>query len=182
MKSWRTLLLPLLPMALALVMFAISAKSDAIDTPTDVEVVVKHDAPRHDSDTRALHAEAWYYACAVSRYSCDALPAPTVMYEEMEEGLYGRYWRGSNTVLLNETLRGNEDMELVVLVHEMTHYLQYMRGAWEAPFTKERSCKLEEEAFNVGAKVAAYVYEEFDYRRRGWDAMRALTYGCPMPE
>lgn len=175
MKSWRTLLLPLLPMALALAMFTISAKATTVD-----ETLVPLAEVRDEAQITKLHERAWFLACVWSRYSCSGLARPYVVYEPMTPGLYGYYWRADDTVYLSDALRGDKEMELVVLAHEMVHYLQYNRGAWEPPFTKASSCGLEEEAFNVMAKIADAVYgrENYNYRRRGWDAMRAVSYGC----
>ena len=187
MKRLIPLVFAVLPLLIALAAFAVTAKATPIytDLPFPSEFPAEHivELPKYDSKTQQLHAEAWIYACSLSRYDCKGLAAPIVVYEDMtdEPGLLGRYWRGARVISLNEELRGADDgMELVVLVHETIHYLQYHRGAWDAPFSKIQNCGLEKEAFTVGEKVMKYILEIYDYRMRGWDMVRANTYGCPM--
>jgi len=120
MKRLIPLVFAVLPLLIALAAFAVTAKATPIytDLPFPSEFPAEHivELPKYDSKTQQLHAEAWIYACSLSRYDCKGLAAPIVVYEDMtdEPGLLGRYWRGARVISLNEELRGVDDGRVLV--------------------------------------------------------------------
>lgn len=86
-------------------------------------------------------------------------------------GLYGRYRMGDTYILVNENIDGN--IAYAVRVHEMTHYIQYKRGAWK--FTQENRCRMEHDAFDVSNIVLTRLGETA--RLVDWGKAR-LFYGC----
>jgi len=169
MKTTRLLFFAVLPLVLSLIAFAVSA-STITETPATFSA--------ETSDETKLQKKAYFMACAWSKYKCSSAPRPHVVYEDMstEPGLLGYYFRGDDTIYINEKYKGT-DMGFIVLVHESVHYLQYHGGAWEV-LSKATLCGLEKEAFDVAYKVSVAVGYEYNYAMRGWDAMRELTYGC----
>lgn len=176
MKYVRFLVLVSLPLLLALGMFAASATT--LDEPK------RASATSGEAPLEPQYTSKWAFvlACAWSQYSCWGVDRPHVEYEDMsnERGLQGYYMYGADTVYINKDLIGTRK-GFVVIVHETIHYLQYKSGAWELTFEGGRAahCGLEEEAFNVTYRVTQAIGWEYDYTWRGWDAMRAYTYGCP---
>ncbi len=115
---------------------------------------------------------AWREACKLGGYSCFAISAPFVARAPMGL-LYGRYVMGDRYILVDENITGNLAYE--VKVHEMVHYLQWKHKKWK--FTKENSCRMEQDAFDVSNVVA---------RRLGdlahlidWNVTK-VSYGCPL--
>lgn len=113
---------------------------------------------------------AWKAACRISKYPCWYLSRPDVVRAPMV-GLLGRYAMGDRFILVDERLR--PDAMVVVMVHEMTHYLQYKHGRWD--YTQAGRCRAEHEAFDV-SNVAARALE-LPAMLVDWNVMR-LQYGC----
>lgn len=80
---------------------------------------------------------------------------------------------GDPYILIDERISGN--LAYAVKVHEMTHYLQWKRGAWK--FTKANMCEMEKDAFDV-ANIVLRRLEEHAHVV-DWNVMR-LAYGCPL--
>ena len=82
--------------------------------------------------------------CKLSVYSCYGVERPKVIFMPLRNGLLGLYISGMNIVYLNDMLQYADPMlAKQVLVHEMTHYLQWV---YDAP--RDR-CLWEAEAFAV---------------------------------
>lgn len=120
--------------------------------------------------TARLDDVAWNEACALSGYSCAWTGRPDVVAAPLG-ALYGRYRMGDTYILINERIDGN--LAYAVRVHEMVHYLQYKRGAWQ--FEHENKCAMEHEAFDVSNKVLRRLGETS--KVVNWDIAKTY-YGC----
>ncbi len=116
---------------------------------------------------------AWREACRVSGYSCFGISPPLVARSPLPDGLLGRYKRGDKYILVSEDTNGV--LEYAVIVHEMTHYLQWKRHAWRRG--KLASCLREKEAFDVSNTAVARLGKP--ELLVDWDTRKVL-YGCPI--
>lgn len=78
--------------------------------------------------------------------TCFAIQRPHVVYEKMGPGIYGWY-RGGNKVAIREGL--SEEKRKAVLVHEYTHYLDWVLGRVRVPGRAAQMCRSEERAWRV---------------------------------
>lgn len=97
-----------------------------------------------------MESYAWTEMCglleAETDYSCTRLMPPLVVYEPMRDGLHG-YYDGSDTIFINDSLRGTELME--VLMHEGIHYVHVMHLFIPVPGPAEAVCWSENEAWTL---------------------------------
>lgn len=114
---------------------------------------------------------AWREACKTAGYSCRGLEAPRVITASLPPPLLGLYPVGKPYILVNKSLDGPH--AYAIKVHEMTHYLQWKRGAWK--FTLENRCRMEKEAFDVSNAVLRRL-GEYEHVV-DWNGMKVL-YGC----
>lgn len=134
---------------------------------------------RSRTDEAMLQARAFILACAWSRYDCSYTTRPYVIYDESagEMDAYGYYYMGDDTIYLDDDLI-NDPYRLVVLVHEMTHYLQSKSGEYGWPYTKAQSCAQEKEAFTVARNVAQAVFGRDYDKAPAWEEMIEYYDGC----
>jgi predicted SprT family Zn-dependent metalloprotease len=89
------------------------------------------------------------------------------------ERLRGRYWMGDRHLLIAEGM--TPSATLVVMVHEMTHYLQYKHGKWD--YTSAGKCWAEHQAFDVSNITARALNDPSMVV--DWNLMR-IQYNCPL--
>lgn len=114
--------------------------------------------------------DPWKLACAHTRYSCVDVTPPTVLVTRtVEDGAYGTYHFGDDFIKVLPRLP--TDQQIVVVAHEMVHYLQWVNGAkYES---REDMCRLEHEAFDVSYAVSLDLWSP----GTTWDDIH-WVYGC----
>ena len=120
---------------------------------------------------------AWSWACLLQGMDCRSVPKPVVNYDSRLDVSYqGAYMPGTATVNIALDFYG-EKYAIVILVHEMTHYLQYIAGGANAYATKTLRCDMEREAFKNDEKVGRYLGLEDHPWAFTWESVESL-YGC----
>lgn len=124
-------------------------------------------------------ALAWNGACLLTRTSCKNTPPPRVGYVLLS-GKLGVYEVGTRTILVDLRLLGQE-VAVVVMVHEMVHYLQARRGQdrLERAFV-DSVCRDEKEAHDVTAAFVRMTGIAVGDRRVNEWAQVAFLYKCSL--
>lgn len=101
-------------------------------------------------------AQAWRLVCEYSQYSCEGIDPPEVVHDDNADdiGAWGYYSAAvaPNMIFVNTKAVGKANY-LLILVHEMTHYLQHKHQD-QMP---KSSCEREREAFDVEWEVAKFL-------------------------
>lgn len=119
---------------------------------------------------------AWSWACLLQGVNCRNVPKPVVNFtDELDLEMQGSYWYGTATVNVALVFFG-DPYEIVLLVHEMMHYLQWIEGG-HAPSYRSMKCLREKEAFANDAKVAKYLGLDTHPHAFKWEQVEA-AYGC----
>lgn len=110
--------------------------------------------PLESAETiQTLHLFAWGAACSLKKAKCERYQMPQVAYGLLP-GEYGKFRPGTSVVLLDMRIVGQE-LAVVVLVHEMIHYLQDLENPLRTgPLTVAVACADEEEAFRLAYDFA----------------------------
>ena len=100
----------------------------------------------------------WSITCEMSRYTCEGIPLPNVVYVPFPSSLYGVYL-GGNSLFLNNDLEPYEEDDILaqgVLIHEMIHYLQSKEDGQSSLInSNEEWCISEGEAYDMANRYFA---------------------------
>lgn len=129
---------------------------------------------KYSSDVKALEQEAWDLACSYTGVDCAWVPRPLIWYLNIPTGAYGRYYFGTNSIIVNQSLY-RETFSGMVMMHEMVHYLQDRFRP--APMFLSQICQMEAEAFNTTYAAAARL-KYWDDRLAVWPQIRHAYFGC----
>ena len=119
---------------------------------------------------------AWSWACIIRGTDCRNIIKPLVAYtDDLSRESQGRYMVGSGMVEVALAYYGDR-YSIVVMVHEMTHYLQYLeRGG--RPRTITERCRDEMQAFSADDTIAHYLGLDTHPDAFTWGSV-ASAYGC----
>lgn len=121
---------------------------------------------------------AWSDACRLSGYSCAGVARPAVRTTPRTLpilGALGVYYPGTRNVFIDETIDPSVDLKsYAVVVHEMTHYLQWVHFGWGLPAHDQFiGCEMEADAYRV-SNALLRERDAPDLQRLDW----AEKYGC----
>lgn len=140
--------------------------------------------------------EAWNLLCFELRdVDCTGIPVPNVERQEMAKNLAG-YYDGSDTVFINEKLRGLQRLE--VLAHEMSHYIDVQTMGLKVPvyngdiegikglcFSEKRAWAVSDNFWkqykNNRMQVGAKWVKWYDHCRPYADLLYPDVYDKPLP-
>ena len=112
--------------------------------------------------------EAWLEACILivdEGYNCDDVTQPLVVYRDLsEENNAGVYNLPSRSISLSDEADVFDPYWYVVLVHEMTHYIQHTKEGWPDNIPYFLGCFMEDVAYRVSNKVALRLEVDNIYR------------------
>lgn len=132
------------------------------------------------STLMAMQLSAWVMACGAKKLDCNMFAMPHVGYSLLPQRL-GQYRPGELTVTVELRLLA-QPASLVVMMHEMIHYLQYVTGQTRADSKNYLSpCAREQEAYDLVMKTnVARKLAKGDARILTWERAAKMYYGCAL--
>ena len=122
---------------------------------------------------------AWVAACLLKGMDCRNIPKPIVTFDkDIKWPLLGQYAYGTAQVAIGLRFYGSP-YALVVMTHELIHYLQFIEGG--KPLNMFTGCKYEEEAYTLANHVAILKGLTNHPAHAVWADMKD-AYGCAPPK
>lgn len=119
---------------------------------------------------------SWQAACLLRGTNCEKIPRPAIVFsDELPYQMQGSYTRGEGVIYVRMSYQ-MDPYSMVVMVHEMIHYLQYIRNGVIIPTTIQR-CAQEQEAFEADDRFAKRMGLDEHPDAFTW-AEAVSTYGC----
>lgn len=128
-------------------------KIPAVIIAATIALTVFATSSRHGpaAEPQSYADRAWADACRLSGYDCAGVkrPAVTVTVFSDYAGVIGVYYPGTKTVFVSPNADPGVDLQsYAVIVHEMTHYLQWTLFGWQG-VDRFMACVAEEDAYRV---------------------------------